>query len=595
MINLGMHKLLLNLLKISIVSLFAINFPLVGYANTASYKTNQATLKAAQAYENQLSIFQPVIASQGMVVSEQKLATDIGLDVLAKGGNAIDAAVATGFALAVVLPNAGNLGGGGFMLVHIAKDQQQYALDFRETAPLAASRDMYLNESGAVIPGKSIYSHQSVAVPGTVAGLSLALDKWGTQPLSKLIKPAENLARHGFVVSHDLANKLEKNRDSMGKWAQTRVIFWRNGEPLKVGETLVQDDLAESLKLIAQKGAREFYEGSIADKIAAEMQRRNGLITKDDLSRYQAKLREPIFGTYRSYSIATMPPPSSGGVHLVQMLNILENWDVQGWGASSAQYIHHAAEAMRLAYADRAKYLGDTDFVTVPVANLIDKNYAQTLANNIKSHKAKSSEQIKAGIYLTEGTNTTHFSIIDKDGNAVALTYTLNTNFGSGIVASGTGILLNNEMDDFSAKPGVANIYGLVGGAENAIEPGKRPLSSMTPTIVLKNNQPWLVTGSPGGSHIITTVLETIIDTVDFGMNPAQAAATPRFHHQWLPDQIRLEQGFSPDTIKLLEDYGHKIVVLPTMGKTQTILYDDGFMFGAADPRNPDSFAAGLN
>lgn len=557
--------------------------------------TNAATTAAAQAYEGQYAIFQPVKATKGMVVTEQQLATEIGQQVLAAGGNAVDAAVAVGFSLAVVLPNAGNLGGGGFMLVHDAKSGQQYALDFRETAPQAAFKDMYLDSKQEIIPGQSLHSHKAVAVPGTVDGLLQAHAKWGSLSLPQLLKPAINLAQTGFTVSYDLAAKLQANARYMAKWPATRAIFWRANKPLQQGDLLVQTDLARTLTLIAQHGRAGFYTGPVAQKIATEMARHNGLINLHDLSAYQAKLRKPILGEYRGYKIATMPPPSSGGIHLVQMLNILENFDLSQWGANSADYMQHAIEAMRFAYADRSEYLGDADFVPVPAQALLAKTYAKQLAAKIQPQQAGNSSQVKPGLEIVEGTNTTHYSIADRYGNAVAVTYTLNTNFGSGIVAAGTGVLLNNEMDDFSAKPGVANVYGLIGGKANAIAAGKRPLSSMTPTIVLKQNRPWLITGSPGGSQIITTVLETIIDMVDFKMNPAQAAASPRFHHQWWPDEVRIEQGFSPDTLNLLKAYGYRVKLKPTMGKTQTIVIDNGYFYGAADPRNPDSKALGIN
>jgi gamma-glutamyltranspeptidase/glutathione hydrolase len=569
--------------------------PTADAASAAVYtQAASVTQAAAAAYDTGLDIFHPVAARHGMVVSEQALATRAGLEILQAGGNAVDAAVAVGFALAVTLPNAGNLGGGGFMMVHEAHGGGDHALDFREKAPARATRDMYLDANGQVADGRSLHTHQAVGVPGTVAGLTHALARWGSLPLSRVMAPAIRLAQRGYPVSPTLADALANNARPMGQWPATRAIFWRDGRPLQAGEWLIQRDLARSLHLIAQRGADAFYRGPIGDRIAAEMARHGGLITAQDLAGYRAVERPPILGDYRGYRIVTMPPPSSGGIHLVQILNMMEAWPVADWGAGGAQTLHHMAEAMKLAYADRAQYLGDTDFVTVPVAGLVSKAYARHLAADIEADRARPAAEIRFGQPQPyESDQTTHFSVADAAGNAVAVTYTLNTNFGSGIVAEGTGILLNNEMDDFSAKPGVANVYGLTGGEANAIQPGKRPLSSMTPTIVLRDGRPWLVTGSPGGARIITTVLETVVDAIDFGMNPAEAAAQPRFHHQWQPDELRVEKGFSPDTLALLRGYGHRVAVKPAMGRTQTILIRDGMLYGASDPRNPDGAAQG--
>ncbi|WP_322995755.1 gamma-glutamyltransferase [Castellaniella sp.] len=553
------------------------------------------TQAAAAAYDSGMDIFHPVVAHHGMVVTEHKLASQAGLAMLQAGGNAVDAAVAVGFALAVVLPNAGNLGGGGFMVLHTAQDNQDHALDFRETAPARASRDMYVGADGQVVDGRSLFTHLAVGVPGSVAGLTHALQRWGSLPLDQVMAPAIRLAERGFAVSPALADALAKNSRVMGQWPATQAIFWRDGQALQTGDWLVQKDLAQSLRLIARDGASAFYQGAIARQIVAEMARHGGLIQAQDLADYRAVERAPISGTYRGYRIITMPPPSSGGIHLVQLLNIMENWPMHQWGAGSAQTVHHMAEAMKLAYADRSEYLGDTDFVPVPVAGLVSKTYAKQLAARIDPVRARPSTDIRPGQpQIYESDQTTHYSVVDDSGNAVAVTYTLNTNFGSGIVASGTGILLNNEMDDFSAKPGVANVYGLIGGEANAIQPGKRPLSSMTPTVVLADGAPWLVTGSPGGARIITTVLETITNAIDFRLNPAESAAQPRFHHQWWPDELRVEKGFSPDTLDLLRQYGHRIVVKPTMGKTQTIQIRDGVQYGASDPRGPDGAALGV-
>lgn len=556
---------------------------------------NASAQAAAAAYDFDMDVFHPVEAKNGMVATEQELATQIGVDILKAGGNAVDAAVAVGFALAVALPNAGNIGGGGFMMVHDAKSGKDIALDFREVAPKGASRNMYLDDKGNVVDGKSLFTHYAVGVPGTVAGMTHALSRWGSMPLSTVMAPAIALADKGYPVSITLAKTLGQEKKNMGKWPATQAIFWKNGAPLQAGEPLVQKDLAQSLRLISQQGAKAFYQGEIAQKIAAEMAPHPHAITLQDLRDYKVVEREPVRGTYRGYQIVTMPPPSSGGAHLLQILNMMERWPMKQWGADSAQSVHYMTEAMKLAYADRAEYLGDPDFVKIPLQGLISKRYADALATGIKPQQAKPSQDIKPGKPQPyESDQTTHYSVVDKAGNAVAVTYTLNTNFGSGIVAKGTGILLNNEMDDFAAKPGVANAYGLVGGDANAVQAGKRPLSSMTPTLVLKDGKPAVVTGSPGGARIITTVLQQIVNYIDYGMNPLEAAATPRFHHQWTPDELRIEKGFSVDTLNLLQQWGHKVALKPAMGRTQTIEIRNGLLLGASDPRNPDGKAMGF-
>ena len=556
--------------------------------------TNASQL-AANRYDSSNDIFHPVYGKNGMVASEQGLATQVGLDILKQGGNAIDAAVAVGFALAVVLPNAGNIGGGGFMVLHDDKTGKDVAIDFREIAPAKASRDMYLDNQGNVIDGKSLFTHDASGVPGTVAGMEYALKKWGTMPLSKVLEPAIKLADKGFIVSDILAQTLKEEKSTLGKWSASKAIFFKNGEPMKSGDLLVQKDLAKSLRLIAKQGAKAFYQGEIATKIAKEMQSQGSTMTLGDLKAYKVVERQPIIGDYRGYKVVTMPPPSSGGVHLIEILNMLEHYPIKEDGVNSAKNIHHMAESMKLAYADRSEYLGDPDFVKIPVTGLTSKAYANERVKTIDDNKARLSSTIKPGKPQPyESDQTTHYSVMDKAGNAVAVTYTLNLNFGSGIVVEGTGILLNNEMDDFSVKPGVPNAFGLVGGAANAIEAKKRPLSSMTPTIVMKNNKPWLVTGSPGGARIITTVLQSVVNTIDHEMNPAEAIITPRVHHQWLPDELRVEEGISPDTIKLLQDKGHNVVTKAPMGRIQIIQADDSGFYGYSDPRNPDGKTLGF-
>ncbi|EAN8504883.1 gamma-glutamyltransferase [Salmonella enterica subsp. diarizonae] len=540
-------------------------------------------------------VFHPVRATQGMVASVDVMATQVGVDILKQGGNAVDAAVAVGYALAVTHPQAGNLGGGGFMLLR-TKDGATTAIDFREMAPAGATRDMFIDEQGNPDSKKSLTSPLASGTPGTVAGLSLALEKYGSLPLNSVVRPAIKLAQEGFIVNDALADDLKTyGSEVLPHHENSKAIFWKDGEPLKKGDKLVQQDLANSLTMIAENGPDAFYKGDIARQIAQQMQQNGGLITTDDLAAYQAVERTPVSGEYRGYQIFSMPPPSSGGIHIVQILNILENFDMNKYGFGSADAIQIMAEAEKYAYADRSEYLGDPDFVNVPWQALTSKTYAKSIAGQIDINKAKPSSEIRPGkLAPYESDQTTHFSVVDKDGNAVAVTYTLNTTFGTGIVAGNTGILLNNQMDDFSAKPGVPNVYGLVGGEANAVGPKKRPLSSMSPTIVVKDGKTWLVTGSPGGSRIITTVLQMVVNTIDFGMNVAEATNAPRFHHQWLPDELRVEKGFSPDTLKLLEQKGQKVALKEAMGSTQSIMVGpDGELYGASDPRSVDDLTAG--
>lgn len=585
------------------VSPFRLRFALVPLCAALAFAPLNAPAQLAPStaapgavrYDLTNEIFHPVHTMHGMVASESAYATQAGVDVLKAGGNAVDAAVAVGFTLAVTLPNAGNLGGGGFMVLHEGKTGKDVAIDFREMAPSAATRNMYLDANGNVVPNKSLYTPFAIGVPGSVAGLLHALDQYGTKKRAEVIAPAIRLAEKGYPVSEQLGLLLQAEKEHLQVSAATRKVFFKGDQPLQIGDRLVQADLARSLKLISAQGAKAFYDGPIADAIVAEMQQHGGLITKDDLRRYKVVEREPVRGTYRGYEIVSMPPPSSGGAHIVQILNILEHCPLKDYGPDSAQTIHTMAEAMKLAYADRSEYLGDTDFVKVPLKGITSKAYAAELAKKIDPDKATPASTIKPGKPQPyESDQTTHFSVADAQGNVVAVTYTLNLNFGSGLMAPGTGILLNNEMDDFAAKPGVPNAFGLIGGDANAVQAGKRPLSSMSPTIVLKDGKPWAVTGSPGGARIITTTLETLVDLIDFGMNPAEAAATPRIHHQWLPDELRVERGLSPDTIRLLQAKGHKVVEKPAMGRTQTIQITPAGFLGYSDPRNPDGMTAGF-
>ncbi|GAB3093895.1 gamma-glutamyltransferase [Aestuariicella hydrocarbonica] len=538
------------------------------------------------------SIHHPMIGERGMVATQHDLASQVGADIIAAGGNAVDAAVAVGFSLAVVLPRAGNLGGGGFMMIYLAEENKTLALDYREMAPAAAHRDMFLDSNGDFDQQKAQFSHASAGVPGTVAGLLHAQKQYGRLSLKQVMMPAIRQAEKGFAVTHDLADKLASYKHLKRNPATVAAYYKPDGSSYLPGEVLKQPDLAWSLKQILIHGEKAFYSGRIADKIVDEMAAHGGLISRDDLANYRVVEREPVMGSYRGYQIASMPPPSSGGVHVIQMLNMLETFPMKNYGAGSAASIHHMVESMKWAYADRSKYLGDPDYVDVPVAELTNKAYAQRQAKQISSEKSRPSSDILPGaIYFDESRDTTHFSIMDAEGNAVANTYTLNFSFGSGITVAGTGILLNNEMDDFSSKPGVPNAYGLIGAEANKIEAGKRPLSSMTPTLVFKDGKPVMVTGSPGGSRIITTVLETIVNVVDYGMNVSAAVSAPRFHHQWQPDILFMEPGFSPDTQTILEQQGHTVKQVSTMGSANSVVARQGLLFGAADPRKPDASA----
>jgi gamma-glutamyltranspeptidase/glutathione hydrolase len=538
----------------------------------------------------------PVLARNGMVASQEVKASRVGTEILKRGGNAVDAAVAVGFALAATLPQAGNLGGGGFMLVHLAKEKKTIAIDYREAAPADTPKDVFLDDKGDFVPERSQSSGLGVGVPGTVAGLILAHRKYGSGKLTlaQLIAPAIALAQNGFTVDDDLADSLPRAMRRMGRYPSSRAIFMKDGKPLGRGDTLVQRDLAKSLERIASRGAEGFYEGETAQKLVAAVRAYGGRMTLADMKAYHAIEREPVRGTYRGWDIVSMPPPSSGGVHLIELLNILEGWPLKEMGQNSAQTIHLMAEAMKRAYADRAEYMGDPDYVKMPIAGLLSKQYAQKVREQISADKATPSNEIKAGNPLPyESDQTTHYSVVDRDGNAVSNTYTLNFSYGLGLIADGTGIMLNNELDDFAAKAGAMNAYGLLGGAANAPGPNKRPLSSMTPTMVFKNGELEIVTGSPGGSRIITIVLQIVLNILDQGMNAAEASEAVRIHHQWQPDELRVERGLSVDTIKLLEAKGQNVRVGSTFGSAQTIHRVDGLLMGASDSRQRGGGAVG--
>lgn len=545
--------------------------------------------------------YPPIKSRDGLAISSHELATKVGQDVLERGGNAIDAAVAMGYALAVVHPAAGNIGGGGFALIHLANGKN-ISLDFREKAPLKSSKNMYLDKNGEVIKDLSTIGYLAAGVPGSVKGFSAMLDKYGTKKLSELIMPAIKLAEGGFIITQRQAQTLKEMESTFKLFSSSKKYFLNNGNSYKEGQRLVQKDLANTLKLIAKNGPSAFYTGAIADLIVKDMQRNKGIISKEDLAQYSVAWREPVIGEYRGHKIVSMGPPSSGGVHIIEILNTIENAPIDKIGFNNAESIHLISEAMRQAYADRSVFMGDPDFVKIPLKTLIDKKYAKKIFDNIKSNAATDSKDIKPGLgdikegdgekikQIHEGNNTTHYSVADKFGNAVSVTYTINASYGSGAAVEGAGFLLNNEMDDFSIKPGVPNLCGLVGGEANAIEPNKRPLSSMSPTMVFKDDKLLLVVGSPGGARIITTVLQVIVNVIDHKMDIARAVQSPRFHMQWLPDEIRVEKfGLSRDSEKILKDMGYKVVELPDMGDVNAIevqINKSGKIFyGSGDPR----------
>jgi gamma-glutamyltranspeptidase/glutathione hydrolase len=538
-----------------------------------------------------------VPAEHGMVVAQEKIGARVGADILRRGGNAVDAAVATGFALAVSYPRAGNIGGGGFMIIHSAERHEDIAVDYREIAPAAATRDMFLGADGKPDIAKSRDSALSIGVPGTVAGLALALEKYGSGKftLAELLKPAIDLARDGFVIADDMADTLPGIQRRLAHWPASARIFSRaDGSSLREGDTLVQLDLAATLAAIAAQGPRGFYQGPVAEKLAAGVRDAGGIMTPDDLKSYRPVIRAPVRGNYRGFDIMSMPPPSSGGVVLLETLNILEGFAMSDMKQGTAPSLHVMIEAMKRAYADRARYLGDPDFVTAPVATLMSKEYAAKQRASIDLDRATPwTDVLSATPPPREGSNTTHFSVVDAMGNAVSNTYTLNFPYGVGLVADGTGVLLNNELDDFTAAPGASNAFGLVGFEANLPGPGKRPLSSMSPTIVLKNGKPVLVTGSPGGSRIISTVLQVIVNVLDYHMDVAAAVAAPRLHHQWRPDEVRIEHGFADETLAALRAKGHQVI--EPMGQTSanSILVTANGLLGAPDPRTRGAEAAG--
>lgn len=540
---------------------------------------------------------EPVRARHAMVASTSRQASEIGADVMKRGGNAVDAAVAVAFALAVVYPEAGNLGGGGFMLIRF-RDGKTIAIDYREVAPLAATKDMYLDAKGELIKGEgsSTVGYRAPGVPGTVAGMELALKKYGSGRFTwrQLIEPARRLATQGFKLSNRIAGTLKDNERKLSLYEDSRKIFLNSGNPFQEGDLLRQPELAGTLARIQRNGAREFYSGLTARLIADDMRRHNGLITLEDLSRYRAKERTPLFSTYRGHQVISMPPPSSGGVVLMQMLNILEGYDIGAMNPLASEKYHLLIEAMRRGYADRAEYMGDPDFADVPASIMISKDYAARQRSTIKRDRASTSAEIRGGRPEENRTgSTTHFSVVDAQGNVVANTYTINDLYGSGVTAKGTGIILNDEMDDFTARPGTPNLWGVIQGERNSIIPGKRPLSSMTPTIVLhKDGSVWFAVGARGGARIINAILQIVINIIDHGMNIQQAIDAPRIHHQWFPDAVRHEPfGISIDSLRVLEALGHKLEEAASprnVASAEGIMIEPntGVRLGASDPRN---------
>ena len=537
---------------------------------------------------------EPVRAKSGMVVAQEPIATDVGLAVLKAGGNAVDAAVATGFALSVTFPFAGNLGGGGFMLIRMADGTTSF-IDFREKAPAAATRNMYLGPDGKVTRD-SLVGWRASGVPGSVRGFELAQKKFGRKRWSSVVQPAVTLASKGIPVSYALAGSLKNATKLLEQFDDSRRIFLKKGELYQTGDTFKQPQLARTLKRIRSQGAKDFYEGQIARKFAAAEAANGGTITLEDLKAYQAVERKPLTGHYRDYEVLTSPPPSSGGIGILQMLGMLEGSGYEKTHAGSAAQIHYVAEVERRFYADRSEYFGDPDFFKVPVTKLLDPHYIASRRATIDRAHATASDLIKAGdLGPAESSETTHFNVVDKDGNAVAVTYTLNGGYGSGVTVPGLGFLLNNEMDDFAAKPGEPNLFGLVQGEANAIQPGKRPLSSMVPTMLVKDGKPFLLVGAPGGSRIPNGVLEVILNVVDFHMNAQDAVDWPRFHHQWKPDKLYLERGISPDTVAILKSMGHNVESSETtavvIARVEAILNQDGWLQGGSDGRGPGKAA----
>ena len=568
-----------SLLICSVLSLNISGSDPIAYMNTLGY--SPAQIETAE-------------SNNGMVSTQHFLATRVGEKILNKGGNAYDASIAIAFTLAVVLPRAGNIGGGGFMVMYDKETEKSYSIDYREKAPLLSTKDMYLNQDGSFNDQMlSTFGYLSIGVPGTVAGLWDVHKKFGSLPWSVLLEDAIYLAEKGFEITPFLADILFKYNEKLSFFDETKNIFQASYPDFK-GELLVQTDLARTLKIISEKGRDGFYKGSVANKIAKAMKDNNGLITKSDLENYNPVWRKPLISQYRGNNVITMGPPSSGGLHIIQMLNILENYDLKEMNHNSKDYINLLTEVMKYAYSDRSKYLGDPDFYDVPVEKITSKQYGKRIFNDIEIGQSKPVGEVKPGMYLeTESHETTHFSVADADGNIVSSTYTLNSTFGSGVVIGGTGIVMNNEMDDFSAAPGIPNQFNLLGAEANEIAPNKRPLSSMTPTIVMKNNELFFTTGSPGGSRIISAVLQSILNIIDFEMNLEETIKARRIHHQWFPDILEVEYSLDNKIRKELEDMNYSIVITDPLTCLQLIMYKDKKFYGYGDFRRVDAYASG--
>ena len=572
-------RTIVSLLICSVLSLNISGSDPIAYMNTLGY--SPAQIETAE-------------SNNGMVSTQHFLATRVGEKILNKGGNAYDASIAIAFTLAVVLPRAGNIGGGGFMVMYDKETGKSYSIDYREKAPLLSTKDMYLNQDGSFNDQMlSTFGYLSIGVPGTVAGLWDVHKKFGSLPWSVLLEDAINLAEKGFEITPFLADILFKYNEKLSFFDETKNIFQASYPDFK-GELLVQTDLAKTLKIISEKGRDGFYKGSVANKIAKAMKDNNGLITKSDLENYNPVWRKPLISQYRGNNVITMGPPSSGGLHIIQMLNILENYDLKEMNHNSKDYINLLTEVMKYAYSDRSKYLGDPDFYDVPVEKITSKKYGKRIFNDIEIGQSKPVGEVKPGMHLeTESHETTHFSVADADGNIVSSTYTLNSTFGSGVVIGGTGIVMNNEMDDFSAAPGIPNQFNLLGAEANEIAPNKRPLSSMTPTIVMKNNELFFTTGSPGGSRIISAVLQSILNIIDFDMNLEETTKARRIHHQWFPDILEVEYSLDNKTRKELEDMNYSIVITDPLTCLQLIMYKDKKFYGYGDFRRVDAYASG--
>lgn len=572
-------RTIVSLLICSVLSLNISGSDPIAYMNTLGY--SPAQIETAE-------------SNNGMVSTQHFLATRVGEKILNKGGNAYDASIAIAFTLAVVLPRAGNIGGGGFMVMYDKETEKSYSIDYREKAPLLSTKDMYLNQDGSFNDQMlSTFGYLSIGVPGTVAGLWDVHKKFGSLPWSVLLEDAINLAEKGFEITPFLADILFKYNEKLSFFNETKNIF-QVSYPNFEGKLLIQTDLAKTLKIISEKGRDGFYKGSVANKIAKAMKDNNGLITKSDLENYNPVWRKPLISKYRGNNVITMGPPSSGGLHIIQMLNILENYDLKEVNHNSKEYINLLTEVMKYAYSDRSKYLGDPDFYDVPVEKITSKKYGKRIFNDIEIGQSKPVGEVKPGMYLeTESHETTHFSVADSDGNIVSSTYTLNSTFGSGVVIKGTGIVMNNEMDDFSAAPGIPNQFNLLGAEANEIAPNKRPLSSMTPTIVMKNNELFFTTGSPGGSRIISAVLQSILNIIDFDMNLEETTKARRIHHQWFPDILEVEYSLDNKTRKELEDMNYSIVITDPLTCLQLIMYKDKKFYGYGDFRRVDAYASG--